>query len=272
VTRVGFIGAGKMAEALISRLGSPQSIIASDISKKRLSYLKRKYKIKVAKTNLAVFAKAQIVILAVKPETMAEVLRELETQRYSNTATQWQNKLIISIAAGIPLNYLQKKLPGVPIVRAMPNNPCLVGMGITALTKGPKVSNAAFKKARMLFEKVGKAIEVSEKSMDAVTGLSGSGPAFIYLTIEAMIAAGCELKLDHKSAQELALQTVLGSAKTMLETGKSARELRKMVASPGGTTIEGLKVLEKGKFFHDLMGAVRAAAKKSKLLSRKWTK
>ncbi|MDD5382579.1 MAG: pyrroline-5-carboxylate reductase [Candidatus Margulisbacteria bacterium] len=257
---ISFIGAGRMAESLISRLGAPQNIIVSDISKKRLAYLKKKYRVKVAGNNLEAFQAGSVIVLAVKPQNMADVLAEVAGQ-----------KLVISIAAGIPLSYLQKKLPRCKLIRAMPNNPCLAGHGMTALTKGKGVTRRELRIASKIFGSVGEVAEVPEKWMDAVTGLSGSGPAFIYLVMEAMMKAGESLGIEPKVAERLSIQTVLGSARTMLETGKSARELRAMVASPGGTTIEGLKVLEKGRFFHDLMGAVRAAAKKSKVLSKKWT-
>ena len=199
-----------------------------------------------------------VVILAVKSQQMAEVLEE---RRASNVESR---KLVISIVAGIPLSYLQKKLKGVDLVRAMPNNPCLVGHGITALNRESSA-------ARKIFEAVGEVIVVPEKYIDAVTGLSGSGPAFIYLAIEAMTEAGRGLGLDKKVAGKLAVQTVLGSAKTMQMTGRSAKELREMVTSPGGTTIEGLKVLEKRKFSHALAEAIAAATKKAKLISQKWT-
>ncbi|MFC1571281.1 pyrroline-5-carboxylate reductase [Candidatus Margulisiibacteriota bacterium] len=267
VAKIGFIGAGKMAEALIARLGSSQSIIASDVNKKRLSYLRQKYKIKAAKDNLEVFSSAKIVILAVKPRDISAVVAELKRKKKTGNREQ----LVISIAAGIPLNYLAKKLPGVPIVRAMPNNPCLVGMGMTALAKGKKVSRALYKKAETIFRRVGEVLEVPEKWLDAVTGLSGSGPAFVYQAIEALTAGGIKSGLPKNVAARLALQTVLGAAATVKETGKNPKELRAMVTSPGGTTIEGLAVLKKMKFDQALAGAVLAAAKKSRVLSKKWT-
>ena len=261
MSKIVFIGAGKMAEAIISRLGSPQNIIASDINRKRLKYLKKKYRIKIAKNNLEAASAADIIILAVKPQNMAKVLAQFRTR-----------KLVISIAAGIPLAYLQKKLPKARIIRAMPNNPCLVGMGITALAKGKLVSGSLYTKAHRIFEAVGEVISVSEKWMDAVTGLSGSGPAYIYQGIEALTEGGVRVGLTKNVAAKLALQTVLGAAATVKETGKSPGELVKMVASPGGTTVEGLKVLAKAKFKPALISAVKAGTKKSKLLSRRWTR
>lgn len=260
MTTIGFIGAGKMAEAIISRLGSPSNIIASDINKQRLGYLKKKYRIRGAKDNQEVFAKSEIVVLAVKPQDFGQALAGIRAQG-----------LIISIAAGIPLSYLQNKFPGMPIVRAMPNNPCLVGQGITALAKGKRVSAGQYKKAEAIFEAVGEVFSVPEKWMDAVTGLSGSGPAFVYETIAALIDGGVAAGLPKAIATKLALQTVLGAAATLKKTGKSPQELSNMVASKGGTTIEGLKVIKKAKVKQAISRAVVAAANKSKIISKKWT-
>ncbi|MEA3493779.1 MAG: pyrroline-5-carboxylate reductase [Candidatus Margulisiibacteriota bacterium] len=260
---IGFIGAGKMAEALISKLGSPKKIIASDISPKRLSYLKKKYKIKTTRSNSEVFTKAKIIILAVKPQDMRDVRCDMRDVK--------RGVLFISIVAGIPLSYLQKKLPGVPVVRAMPNNPALVGMGVTAVTKGKGVSREQFKKAEAIFKAVGEVVEVKESLMDAVTGLSGSGPAYVYQFIESLVQGGYAVGLPRNISAKLAVMTVLGAAYTVLTTGKSPSELRKMVTSPGGTTIEGLSALKRGKFSKVLIEAVLAASKKSKKLSHQWT-
>lgn len=268
---IGFIGAGKMAEALISKLGSPKKIIASDISSKRLSYLKQKYKIKTTRDNCEVFKKAKIIILAVKPQNIRDV-RPLDSARGKRDMRDVRRgTLIVSIAAGIPLSYLQKKFPTIPIVRAMPNNPALVGMGITALAKGKGVSRAQFKKAEAVFKAVGEVVEVKEELMDAVTGLSGSGPAYVYQLIESLAQGGYAVGLPRNISAKLAVMTVLGAACTVLKTGRSPSELREMVASPGGTTIEGLNVLKQRKFSKALIEAVLAASKKSKKLSHQWT-
>jgi len=263
--KIAFIGAGRMAEALISRL--PRGVLVSDIKKDRLSRLKKKYKVKIAKSNLEAFQHGEVVMLSIKPQHMAEVLNEVTSLGLRVSG----RKLIISIAAGIPLSYLQKKLPGFSIVRAMPNNPCLVGEGIIALARGKKVRSSELGAAKEIFKRVGEVIEVPEKWMDAVTGLSGSGPAFIYRTIEGLTGGGVAAGLPKRVAAKLALQTALGSAKTLKVTGKSPEELRGMVTSPGGTTIEGIKVLEKRKFSRALLDAVVAAAKKSRTLSQRWT-
>jgi pyrroline-5-carboxylate reductase len=269
--RIVFIGAGKMAEALIARLGAPGSIVVSDKEKSRLSYLRAKYKVKVARDNLEAFRSGDVVILAVKPQNMAEVLAEVQgPPRLRSGSRVGKQKLVISIAAGIPLSYLQKKLPGYSIVRAMPNNPCMVGAGITALAKGKGTRNWELGIAKRLFEAVGEVVEVPEKWMDAVTGLSGSGPAFVYLVIEALAAGGIASGLPGNAAAKLAVQTVLGAAQTVKMTGRHPRQLRAMVTSPGGTTIEGLAVLAKFKTAKALSLAVVAASKKSKILSKRW--
>ena len=263
--KIAFIGAGKMAEALICRLGT-KNIIASDRDARRLKYIKAAYGIKISESNVEVFNSAEIVVLAVKPQSIAEVLSEIGSSGIGGG----KKKLIISIAAGIPIGYLQKKLPGCLIIRAMPNNPCLVGQGITALAKGKGTGRRELTVARKIFESVGEVIEAPEKWLDAVTGLSGSGPAYVYQMIEAMTAGGIAAGLPEKIAARLALQTVLGAAMTVKETGRDPGELRTMVTSPGGTTIEGLNVLARRKFSQAVVEAVGAAAKKSRVLSEKW--
>ncbi|MFA6549078.1 MAG: pyrroline-5-carboxylate reductase [Candidatus Margulisiibacteriota bacterium] len=267
---IGFVGAGKMAEALISQLSPSQKVIASDKDRKRLQHIKKKYPIKIAIDNAEVFEKSDVVILAVKPQNMGEVLGdEIRNSKSCLLAgtVEIRKPLIISIAAGITLAYLQKHLPGCQVIRAMPNNPALVGMGITALAAGKGVDKKAKAVARKIFETVGEVEEVPEHWMDAVTGLSGSGPAFIYLVIEALAEAGIRLGIKKSTAEKLAMHTVLGAAHTMLKTGESAAKLRAMVTSPGGTTEQGLKALEEGALYHDLIKAVTVAAARSKELA-----
>jgi pyrroline-5-carboxylate reductase len=265
--RIAFVGAGKMAEALIARLPDKKNIFASDVSRDRLKALSAKYKIRAVKDNLDAFESAEIIILAIKPQQMAEVLQGIGSRGIESR----KRKLIISIAAGIPLKYLQKMLPNCAIIRAMPNNPALIGQGITALAKGARVTNAELRIANGIFKSVGEVVEVPEKWMDAVTGLSGSGPAYVYQMIEVMAAGGVKAGLPKKVAAKLALQTVYGAAATVKETGRAPEELRVMVTSPGGTTIEGLNVLERRLFGAALIEAIGAAAKKSGQLSKQWS-
>lgn len=256
--RIAFLGAGKMAQALISHLGASTKIVASDKDKRRLRYVRAKYKVKIAKNNFEAFEAGDVVVLAVKPQDMAEVIAEVT----SNQLPVIRRKLIISIAAGISIKYLEKAFPKAAVIRAMPNNPTLVGAGITALAAGSRADKKQLSAAKEIFASVGEVVEVEEKMLDAVTGLSGSGPAFIYLAMEALTAGGVAAGLSKSIAAKLAFHTVLGAAKAVIETGKSPEELRDMVTSPGGTTIEGLKVLDKGKF-KGLLSAAVVAAKKS---------
>jgi pyrroline-5-carboxylate reductase len=277
VTEIGFIGGGKMAEALLKGIHGKgfafgpelrvSKIFVSEINKARLQYLKKDPNIAILDKkellqfydNKQVAKLSEVVILAVKPQDIPKVVEEIEIDK---------GKLVISIAAGISLNYLQRSLPGAAVIRAMPNNPALVSAGITSLAQGNNVTQKQLDLAKRLFESVGEVIVVEEKLMDAVTGLSGSGPAYVYLMIEALTKAGEELQLSEKQAKTLAIETVLGAAKTAKETGKPAKELREMVTSPGGTTMEGLKVLNERKFSEALIEAVKAAAAKSKKLSQ----
>lgn len=266
--KIAFIGAGKMAETLISHLGRKAEIFAADRDKTRLKKIAAQYKIKPVANNFEAFAAAEIIVLAVKPQNMAEVLTEIQSLKPK--AQSKKSKLIISIAAGMPLSYLERKLPGYPVVRAMPNNPCLVGAGITALVKGKKAGGRDFQTAEKIFQSVGQTVRVPEEYMDAVTGLSGSGPAFVYQVAEALIKGGIEAGLPNKLAGKLALQTVIGAAETLKVSGESPAKLRGMVTSPGGTTMEGLAVLEKYNSEKAFISAVQAAAAKSKFLNERW--
>ena len=268
--KIGFLGGGKMAEALISGLGKSAKVVVSDVDPKRLRLLKSKYKVSTAGSNREAYNSAEVVIIAVKPQHVTEVLEELRGKKEESGKRNTGRKLVISIAAGIPISYLQKKLPGCQIIRTMPNNPVLVGQGITAIAKGPLVTRYSLLVTKRIFSAVGEVIEVPEKWLDAVTGLSGSGPAFVYLVMEALTEGGVAQGLPFAVAEKLAVQTVIGAAQTAKQTVHSMKTLRQMVASPGGTTIEGLAVLEKFKLVEALSGAVRAAAKKSQVLSARW--
>jgi pyrroline-5-carboxylate reductase len=264
VTSIGFIGGGKMAEALIrgilsSKVVSASEIHVSEIDPERRKFIENTYLVSVHDDNQQAAAQSEVVILAVKPQVLPEVVRGLKAT---------QPKLLVSIAAGITLGFLEKNFPEVPVIRAMPNNPALVGAGITAIASGKLVTRDSLLVIQRIFEAVGEVVMLEEKDMDAVTGLSGSGPAYVYLMIEALTEAGAKLGLEAKAAEKLAVETVLGAAQTMKQTGKPAKELREMVTSPGGTTMEALKVLDKKKFREALVEAVKAAAEKSKKLSR----
>jgi pyrroline-5-carboxylate reductase len=266
--KLAFVGAGKMAEAIIARLKDKKNISASDVNRERLKALSAKYRIRAVKDNLDAFGSADVIVLAVKPQQMAAVLDEIRVA----VCDVRRKKLVISIAAGIPLGYLRKKLPeNCSVIRAMPNNPALIGQGITALAKGARITDYQLRIAKQIFEAVGEVIEVPEKWLDAVTGLSGSGPAYVYQMIEVMAAGGARLGLPKKVAAKLARQTVYGAAATVKETGRDPEELRAMVTSPGGTTVAGLNVLERRLFAAALIEAIGAAARKSRRLSKQWS-
>jgi pyrroline-5-carboxylate reductase len=263
---VGFIGAGNMGEALIRGLiqsgkVKPGDIIASDINTERLSAIAKTYGIRTTSSNIEVAEKASIILIAVKPMMVDPLLNELAP--YSS-----ENHLYISVAAGIPASRFAEKLhPKSGIVRVMPNAPASVLAGITAVYPGQNVSPENLQNAIAIFECAGKAVTIyNESLMDSVTGLSGSGPAFVFLMIESLSDAGVQLGISRKEASVLAAQTVYGAAKMLLETGKHPAELRDIVATPGGTTVAGLKALEKGRFRATVMDAVEAATLRSREL------
>ncbi|HTY12721.1 MAG TPA: pyrroline-5-carboxylate reductase [Candidatus Omnitrophota bacterium] len=265
--KIAFLGGGRMAEALISGLiGSkkarPSDITASDVQEIRRSQLKDIYKINTTGDNQAAADTASIIVLAVKPQVMGQAVKGLNVK---------SDKLIVSIAAGIPIPFLESVFPGNPVVRVMPNNPAMVKAGISALAYGSRVKEEDKEKAKKIFRSVGEVVEVDEALMDAVTGLSGSGPAFIYLMVEAMAEAGENLGIARETAHKLAVETLLGAAQTLKRTKKHPRELIDMVSSPGGTTLRGLEVMERKDFKSAVIDAIVASRNRAKELSSEWT-
>jgi len=265
--KIAFLGGGNMAEALIKGLvaagtARADQIIVTDVSADRVAHLKQTYGITVAKTNSDAAREAGVIILSVKPQVIEKVLGEI-------SAAVDNTKLIISIAAGVALGKIEKALKeGAHVVRVMPNTPSLVLAGAAALSGGKNATNDDIALAQSIFNSVGRAVVVEEKLMDAVTGLSGSGPAYVFMIIDALSDAGVKAGLPRPLALELAAQTLYGSAKMVLETKEHPGKLRDMVTSPGGTTIEGLHALEKGKLRATLMNAVEAATARSKELGK----
>ncbi|MEM0448828.1 MAG: pyrroline-5-carboxylate reductase [Methanomassiliicoccales archaeon] len=266
--RVGFIGAGNMAEALMKGIisagvSSKEEILAGEVIKERREYIARSLGVRVTDDNVEVARFTQVLILAVKPQQMPTVLEELKPYLTPE-------HLVISIAAGIRLGYIESRLnAGVRVVRVMPNQPCMVGASASAFSQG-KHSKAEDREIVLrILQSVGIAFSVEEKLLDAVTGLSGSGPAFIYLVIEAMADGGVLAGLPRDVAVKLAAQTVLGAAKTILETNIHPGAAKDMVASPAGTTIEGLRVLEEAGVRGAFIDAVEAAARRSLELGEK---
>jgi pyrroline-5-carboxylate reductase len=264
---IGFIGAGNMAEALIRGLVKGNhipagSVLASGPRRERLEELRHKYAIETLTDNQAVARRCNIVVLSVKPQIMDKVLREIGDQLKPGT-------LVISIAAGVDTATIEEAVAdGVRVVRAMPNTPALVGAGATAVSAGKYASEADMATARAMFDAVGITVELEEIHLDAVTGLSGSGPAYVFLILEALSDAGVKVGLARRNAQKLAAQTVMGSAKMLLETDEHPGKLKDMVTSPGGTAIAGLHTLEEGGLRTTLINAVETATKRSRELGR----
>ncbi len=263
-----FVGGGKMAEALLKGLLLAKTVRAEqvkvfDTDLSRLEYIEKNYGVKACRSNRELIAESDVAILAVKPQVIASVLDEI-----GSGVTP--KHLIISIAAGIPLRYLEDRLPPKSrIIRVMPNTPALVGEGATALAKGSYASIKDLRLAEQIFSAVGKAVIVEENHLDAVTGLSGSGPAYIFAIIEAFIDAGVRMGLSRDLARMLTLQTILGSVKLAMQTGEHPGCLKDMVTSPGGTTIAGLHVMARAGLHGTLMDAVEAATKRSQELTEK---
>ncbi|OAG27319.1 pyrroline-5-carboxylate reductase [Thermodesulfatator autotrophicus] len=266
--KIGFIGGGQMAAAIIKGLiesGAtlPENILVSEPSSQRRKYLEETFPgIKVLFENCALVKKADLIILAVKPQIIKEVLKEI------TLCVDYSRHLIISIAAGIPLAVLEKCLPEkTRVVRVMPNTPALVQAGISVFTGGRYTTSEDLTLTRKFLEAFGKAVELPEAYFDAVTGLSGSGPAYIATFVEALIDAGVKVGLPRQVAEILAQETILGTLKLMQGTGKNPYEIKSMVTSPGGTTICGLKALEEGAFRATVMDAVEEATNRSKELT-----
>jgi len=261
------IGGGKMGEVIAAGilkagLAQPGSVTVTDIVPDRLAYLKGRYAVGTAEDNRKAARDADIVILAVKPQGIGDVLGEL-------APVIDRKKLVVSIAAGIPIRFIAERLKkGVPIVRVMPNTPALVGEGAAALAAGEAASGADLAAARGIFDALGVTVVVKEDLMDTVTGLSGSGPAYGFIIIDALSDGGVLMGLPRDVATKLAAQTLLGAAKLYLDSLKHPGELRDMVTSPGGTTIAGIRALEKHGLRSALIQAVEAATLRSQELGR----
>lgn len=273
--KIGFIGAGAMAEALIRGLlkaGSvPKDLMASDIQPERLAAVRDLFSIQTGENNQQILDASDVVVIAVKPQNLESALAGLNRDPAAAKAANGPNRpLIISIAAGIPLAKLENLLPpNLPVIRAMPNTPAMIGYGATAICLGQLADLGHEVQARSIFEAVGIVFTVPEAQMDAVTGLSGSGPAYGYVIIEALADAGVRAGLPRAIALGLAAQTMTGAAKMVLETGLHPGVLKDQVTSPGGTTIAGLHALEVGGLRGTLINAVMAATNRSQELRNK---
>ena len=260
--RIALIGAGNMAEAILAGLLqngqlAPAQFIASDISQARRSDLMRTYAIATTGRNREAVEGSQVVILAVEPQVLDEVLTDI-------APAVGPSQLVVSVAAGYPISRMTRHLPGTRrIVRAMPNTPSTIREGATALAYDATLSEQDSTTARALFEPIGQVVVVAERLMDVVTGLSGSGPAYVFVMIEALADGGVKMGLSRETAQLLAAQTVAGAARLVMESHEHPGVLKDRVASPAGTTIAGLHELEQRHVRATLISAVEAAARRS---------
>ncbi len=261
--KIGFIGLGNMAQAIIGGMLEQGIVAEAEIcgsakTQKTRDAVREKFHIDVKASNAAVAEEAQTLVLAVKPQFLGEVIEEIKYALQPDT-------LVISIAAGKTLAWLEQAFGRqVKLVRCMPNTPALVGEGCTGVCTSSAVSAEETNYSIRLMESFGKASLVEERLMDAVGAVSGSSPAYVFLFIEAMADAGVAAGMPRAQAYEFAAQAVYGSAKLVLETGKHPGELKDMVCSPGGTTIEGVRVLEEAGFRGAVMDALLATVEKSK--------
>jgi pyrroline-5-carboxylate reductase len=265
--KVALIGGGNMGEAMLAAvlskaLAQPASISVSDVSQERLDHLKKKYSITVTADNAEAVSAKDIVILAVKPQNLAEVLAGLKGKLKAN-------QLVLSIVAGAKIATISGGLNHSAIIRAMPNTPARVGEGMSVWTATPEVTESQKQSARAILGAMGRELYVDDESyLDMATAVSGSGPAYFFLMVEALVEAAIEIGLPRDTAQELVLQTMLGSARFIKQSGEAPAELRQKVTSPGGTTAAALAQFERGEFNKLVRRAVRAAYERAKELGK----
>ena len=264
--KITIIGTGNMGEALLSGLISsgsshPKNIICTDIREDKLKSMEEKYGIATTADNIKAVEASEIIIYAVKPQIIASVLRE-------TASCLDMSKLLISIAAGVPLAAIESCLnKELRLIRVMPNIAAFVKESASVIAAGGKATEEDIKLSLAIFDSMGKSIFLKENIlMDAITGLSGSGPAYIFLIVDAMADAGVKVGLSREDALFLSSQTVLGAAKLLIETKEHPGRLKDMVTSPGGTAIAGIHTLEKGGLRTTLINAVEVATKRSKEL------
>lgn len=276
---IGFVGAGNMGEAILgaligSDLSAPENISVSDISEDRLKWMRDTYGVRTLTDNGRLFRESDIVVLAVKPQQMDMVLSQIVAGEGYGIEDR---KLVISIAAGVRMEKIEAHLYGpldaaqrerLPIIRVMPNTPALVRAGISGMSPNRHAAEADIDAARTLLEATGQVIAFDEASLDAVTGLSGSGPAYIFYLIEAMTEGGIRAGLSPEDAAALTVATVDGAVKLLMAKDESPESLRKKVTSPGGTTEAALKVLDSNQVRRHIADAVVAAAERAEELSR----
>jgi pyrroline-5-carboxylate reductase len=268
--KIGFLGAGNMAAALIkgilhAKFSSPSNVLVSDLKLERLAELQQTFGLQICTDNTDLVARCDVVVLAVKPQVIDRVVDAIGAVLRAET-------LVISVAAGVPLAALEGRLPpNTRVVRTMPNTPATALAGATAIAGGTHATEQDIAVAKDIFAAVGRVVVLEESLLDAVTGLSGSGPAYIMLIIEALADGGVKVGLHRDTALMLAAQTVYGSAKLLLETGEHPGRLKDMVTSPGGTAIAGLHTLESGALRKTLIDAVEVATNRAAQLGAQMT-
>jgi pyrroline-5-carboxylate reductase len=266
--KVGFIGGGNMGEALIkgvlaANLVPPEAVYASDVRIERLRALDQQYGVQLTEDNAELVRQVDIVILAVKPQILPAVVRHI-------ASAVTRKKLLISIAAGVSTATIRAALgKDARLIRVMPNTPALVLEGVTAIAKAEGLEPGDLDTAGEIFSAVGRVVTTDEELMDAVTGLSGSGPAYVAIVVESLADGGVKMGLDRATAMILATQTVLGSARLILDTGMHPGQLKDMVSSPGGTTIAGIAALEDGGVRRTFISAVERATQRSRELGKR---
>ncbi|AFZ14575.1 pyrroline-5-carboxylate reductase [Crinalium epipsammum PCC 9333] len=265
--KFGMIGGGVMGEALLSRLIAqkiydPDAVLVSEPSPARRDFLVSQYQVQVTDDNCLAAAATEVLLLAIKPQVFNAVVSDLAGIKVE------AGQLVISILAGVPLKQLEWAFPAQPIIRAMPNTPATVGAGISAIASSNNTTEQHLDLARKIFQAVGEVVDVPETLMDAVTGLSGSGPGYVAIMIEALADGGVAAGLPRAIASQLALQTVLGTAQLLHTSELHPAELKDRVTSPGGTTIAGVTQLELAGFRSALIQAVVAATKRSQELGK----
>jgi pyrroline-5-carboxylate reductase len=262
--KIAFVGAGAMGEAMVKclltkKVAEPQDMVVSDTSPVRRELLSREYGVRVLPDNREAVKNADLIILAVKPQNLSQVMNDIKGLT--------PNQLVLSVVAGGTVSSLSRGLNHSCVIRAMPNMPAQIGEGMTIWTASAPVEQTQKKLAQTVLGALGKEIYVAdEKYLNMATALSGSGPAYVFLFVEALVDAGVHIGLPRDLAQALVIQTVLGSTRTVEKTGKHPADLRNMVTSPGGTTTEALLELEKGRFRSLLLEAVAAAYRKAESL------
>ena len=266
MNKIGFIGGGKMATAIIkgiinSKWCEPNNIFVSDKNEEALNSLKENYHVSTTIDNLEVVKNSNIILLAVKPFVLRDVLNEIKDFVQKDT-------LVLSIAAGISIKTIQEILGDVAVIRIMPNTPALVNEGMSAICKADNVIDTQVEIAKTIFENVGKVIVSDEKYIDIITAISGSGPAFYYYVIDEIAKAGEKLGLDYQTCLKLSAQTALGSAKMIMETDVSPEQLIINVTTPGGCTAVGNEVLKENKTADILFDTIKKTAQKANELGK----